>query len=136
MTIRNIQWIRSVGFNHIIEDALSIIQNKRIDEARRHLVIKDLSSIFKQVLHGHVITHSKTFFVNSIESDASETYSIFKALLEPSLNERWIEHIVAVNSALSTVQNGQETVCIEHQPMAEHLLQNLLHAISRPMAIN
>ncbi len=86
-------WASSLGFRHVIEDALAILAGQTINPDRRAYVLRDFSNLLIEAKRGSDLVQQDTLFVTSADRSAYESYSFFDRYLGQKHDDHWTEKL-------------------------------------------
>lgn len=78
-----------IGFRHVVEDALDILNRKDIDQNRRDFVIEDLSELLQEAMRGLALERQDSLFVGSANRTAFDTFQFFDHYLSTVDSNSW-----------------------------------------------
>jgi hypothetical protein len=123
-------WTNGVGFRHLIEDGVAILQNRPIGAERRKYVLDDLSELMVRAKRGSDLVRNNALFVASSDRSAVESFSVVDRFLEGAENDYWKSVLAQAEEALQQLRSGD----IPHANAREAaigLLQKILTGLTR-----
>ena len=117
----------NVAFRHVIEDGLSILSLKNLEQARSEYVLTVLRELINEAAKGSELVRRHSLVVSSDDRNAYESFSFIERHLGHQYNEQLIQ---AAKTALDQLAK-KATPSKESHAAADTLLQQLLSSISR-----
>jgi hypothetical protein len=74
-------WTSGLGFRHLMEDGIAILQNQPVGPDRRKYVLDDLSELIGRANRGSDLFRNHALFVASGDRGAVESFSLFDRFL-------------------------------------------------------
>jgi hypothetical protein len=99
-------WINGLGFRHLIEDGVAILQNRPISPDRRKYVLEDLTDFVLRAKRGSDLVRNNALFVASADRSAVESFSVLDRFLDEAENDRWKGVLEQAEEALKQLKNG------------------------------
>jgi hypothetical protein len=99
-------WTNGVGFRHLIEDGVAILQNRPVDPNRRQYVLGDLSDLVLRARRGSDLVRNNALFVASGDSTAVESFSMLDRFLDEAESDHWKAILEQTQEALAQLQGG------------------------------
>jgi hypothetical protein len=119
-----------LGFRHLIEDGLAILDGRPINPDRRAYVVKDLSQLVLQAKRGSDLVRSNALSVASDDRNAFESYSILDRYWDRSREEQWTQVLAKAGEAFDCLQKGVVRDLREDQRnAAANLLRTVLSGL-------
>ncbi len=119
----------SVALRHVVEDAISIIRDKKeLPPSRRKSVLSDLESLFDDAYKGSELSH-RGLFVAPTDKTAVEAFSLFIRHLSEG-GESWDERLLKSRAAVKALQSGQPPKGADVMT-ATSLLEGLLESLRK-----
>jgi len=125
--VRSAQLKSAVGFRHVIEDGLTVLQGKRIAPERREFVLGDLNKLFKDAKLGSELVGRTTLFVGSANRSAFESFSLLDQLGQLE-NEELQESLLVAQRAINGLRSNtpvSEEVLAKVRALLEGILATL-----------
>lgn len=117
----------SVSFRHVIEDGLSILSSKKLEQARREYVLAGLRNLINDATKGFELAQRHSLVVSSDDRNAYESFSFIRRHFGDRYNEQLIQSAKTAFDQLAK----NDTPPKEPHDAAIKLLQQLLSSISR-----
>ena len=123
-------WINGLGFRHLIEDGVAILQNRPIDADRRKYVLDDLSDLVLTAKRGSDLVRNNALFVASADRNAVESFSLLDRFLDEAETDQWKVILEQTEQALKQLQRGAVPTQ-ESREAAIVLLKQILSGLIR-----
>ncbi|MGZ3308581.1 MAG: hypothetical protein ACXU8R_08695 [Xanthobacteraceae bacterium] len=123
-------WINGLGFRHLIEDGVAILQGRPIGPDRRRYVLDDLSELVLRAKRGSDLVRSNALFVASADRSAVESFSVIDRFLDEAESDHWKAVLEQAEEALKRLRTGgipQD----QSREAAIILLQRILSGLTR-----
>lgn len=124
------KWTNGVGFRHLIEDGIAILQDAPIAPDRRAYVLDDLFNFVLRAKRGSDLVRSNALFAASAERSAVESFSVLDHFLDDTESESWKTAFEKAEDALTQLKSGSEPK-EESRLAAILLLQKVLSGLTR-----
>jgi hypothetical protein len=95
-----------LGFRHLIEDGVAILQNRPLDPNRRQYVLEDLSGLLMRARRGSDLVRNNALFVASADRTAVESFSVLDRFLDEAESDNWKPILEQTQEALTQLQDG------------------------------
>lgn len=118
---------RTIGFRHILEECVSILQGDEIHESRREFVLETLASLFEEAVQGSNLLEEGALCLSSRENDAFATLSRLDQFLEITSNPDGTSRLTKAAEVLRDVQNGKQVP----EARADSIIETLSGMIQR-----
>lgn len=120
----------SVALRHVVEDAISLIRDKKdLPPSRRESVLSDLESLFDEACKGSELSHRGGLFVAPTDKSAFEAFSLFNRHLSEG-GENWDQRLFRTREAVKALQSGQAPKNVDAMTAAS-LLETLLDSLRK-----
>jgi hypothetical protein len=121
--------LRSVGFLHVVEDALALLNGKKLSEERRTYVLKDLTKIISDAKDFSSVGQGNMRFVTSVNRQAYDFFSLLNE--EHEINGKpWPQLLTSAAGALRQLAKDAGTVNKAQREAAKLLLGEILATLS------
>src|SRR5665213_2097026 len=121
-----------LGFRHLIEDGLAILNGRPISADRRDYVVQDLSQLVLQAKRGSELVRSNALSVATDDRSAFESYSILDRYWDRSHEEQWNQVLAKAGEAFDRLRKGTAANLSEDQRnAAANLLEKVLSGLTR-----
>jgi hypothetical protein len=121
-----------LGFRHLIEDGLAILNGTPLGADRRAYVLQDLSQLVLQAKRGSDLVRSNALSVATDDRNAFESYSILDRYWDRSHEEQWIQILATAGEAFDQLRKGAAANLTEAQrTAAANLLKKVLSGLIR-----
>lgn len=120
----------SIGFRHILEDGIAALSNAMLDLDRRKYVIKDLAELLAKASRGADLARKGSFFVQSDERKAFQSFLLFGRYLGSEGDSTWREKLHEVSRTFKDLDENLQ-VSESAKVEAKKLLSDLLNQVSR-----
>jgi len=125
-------WTNGLGFRHLIEDGLTILNGRPIGADRRAYVVQDLSEFMLQAKRGAALVRGDKLSVATDDKNAFESFSILDRYWDRSHEDQWNDLLAKAGEAFNELRKGRNAPLNEEQrTAAENLLQRVLAALNR-----
>lgn len=122
----NSESFKSIGFRHILEDALSIVRKRDgISAERKQYVLADLANLFDQARHGSEVVERLNFYFDPAESTAVQSFVLIEHHLPESEGSTLTGNLATVSKTLNAIITEQD-VEAEDRDTAEKILVKML----------
>jgi hypothetical protein len=122
--------VASIGFRHVIEDGLSVLQNGNLEPTRRAYVLDDLTALLRGAIKGSDLARQVSLFVRSDDRNAFEIFSLLDRYLGHGYDPDWREKLPSAEKAFTQLKENVE-VAPEARSEAIALLTELLSSVKR-----
>ena len=120
----------SVALRHVVEDAISLIRDKKeLAPSRRQSVLSDLEILLDEACKGSELSHGGGLFVAPTDKTAFEAFSLFNRHLSEA-GDNWDQRLFRSREAVKALQNGQVPVGSDANTAAS-LLESLLESLRK-----
>ena len=99
-------WINGLGFRHLIEDGVAILQNQPVNPDRRKYVLEDLSDLVVRARQGSDLVRNNALFVASADRSAVESFTILDRFLGEASRDQWKGVLQQTEEALDRLRSG------------------------------
>jgi hypothetical protein len=123
-------WTSGLGFRHLIEDGIAILQNQPLAPARRQYVLDDLSELIERANRGSDLFRNHALFVASGDRGAVESFSLVDRFLGGAESDYWKSILAQAQEALYQLRNG-DIPKAETSGAAINLLNKILSGLTR-----
>jgi hypothetical protein len=123
-------WTSGLGFRHLIEDAVAILQDRPVESDRRKYVLDDISELIDKANRGSDLFRSNALFVASADRSAVESFSLVDRFLGGAESDYWKSVLAQARGALHQLRSGS-TPALEEREAAIELLKKILAALAR-----
>ena len=125
-----LSWTNGVGFRHLIEDGLAILQGRPIIPDRRKYVLDDLSELVLRAKIGSDLVRNNALFVASADRSAVELFSVIDRFLDEAESDHWKGVLDRAEEALKQLRTGGVPQD-QSRKAAIILLQRILSGLTR-----
>lgn len=123
-------WTSGVGFRHLIEDGVAILQNQPVGPDRRKYVLDDLAELIGRANRGSDLFRSHALFVASADRSAVESFSLVDRFLGGAESDHWKSVLAQAQEAFHQLRNGGVPGA-EARDAAIGLLKKILSGLTR-----
>jgi hypothetical protein len=102
-----VTWTNGLGFRHLIEDGLAILEDRCLTPERRNYVLTDLSELLLSAKRGSDLVRNQTLFVASADHNAVESFSVFDRFLDEAESDYWQSVLSQSEEALNALKTSQ-----------------------------
>jgi hypothetical protein len=121
-----------LGFRHLIEDGLAILNERPISADRRDYVVRDLSQLVLQAKRGSELVRSNALSVATDDRNAFDSYSILDRYWDRSHEEQWNQVLAKAGEAFDQLQKGATAnLSSDQRNAAANLLEKVLSGLIR-----
>jgi hypothetical protein len=99
-------WTNGLGFRHLIEDGVAILQDRPVNPDRRQYVLDDLSGLVLRAKRGSDLVRNNALFVASSDRGAVESFSVLDRFLDEAENDHWKTVLEQAEEALNQLKVG------------------------------
>lgn len=115
-----------IGFRHVVEDAIAILNNDEIEATRRKYVLDDLSELLQKAMKGLDLDSQESFFVGSENRNAFDTFQFFNQYLGTTDQDGWRKQLPVAMRAFEQLKEGEALESGEKEATVL-LFSSLLH---------
>ena len=126
--------VASIGFRHVIEDGLSVLQNDDLEPGRRAYVLEDLTTLLRGAIKGCSLASQVSLFVRSDDRNAFEIFSLLDRYLGHGYDPDWRDKLPLAEKAFTQLQENSD-VSSDARSAAIALLTELLSSVKRRNSI-
>ncbi|MCM0021340.1 MAG: hypothetical protein NBV67_15220 [Tagaea sp.] len=106
------QWVSNIGFRHVIEDGIQILNGETIADDRRSYVLDRLTERFKSAEEGFALAKGSSLFIGKSGQAANASSQMMRQYLRGFKEEKLTNSVSATVRVFQTVRdapNGRST---------------------------
>jgi hypothetical protein len=123
-------WTSGLGFRHLVEDGIAVLQDQPVGSDRRKYVLDDLSELIGRANRGSDLFRNHALFVASGDRGAVESFSLVDRFLGGAESDYWKSILSQAQEALHQLRNG-DVPKAEARDAAVSLLKKILSGLIR-----
>lgn len=121
--------LNSVGFRHVVEDALAVLKGQALSQDRKHYVLSDLSKIISDAKVCSDSARVNTWYSAKSNRDAYELFSLLRHDIGLE-GQPWQEWLDSASVVLNKLAFDEQDLDISQRNNASQLLEELLACLS------
>jgi hypothetical protein len=123
-------WTGGLGFRHLIEDGVAILQDQPVAAARRRYVLDELLELIGRANRGSDLFRTNALFVASAERGAVESFSLVDRFLGGAESDHWKSILTQAEEAFDRLRN-ERVPAVQEREAAIELLKKILSGLIR-----
>lgn len=124
-----------LGLHDIVEDGLSILEDKRLTAERKKYVATQLRMLFEQAAHGSDLIHGKVSFIEPNDRLAMNSFSLVSEYLD---SEHWNSLAGSLLEAKAFFEEVEKSGVVSKAIPSQHtreLMRGLLECIRQERSL-